>query len=64
MISVNMSAIFFCISLFLANGTPNWILVSKIFLVVGDLEGRNKGNKDTTINVKSDLYVFLKKSPV
>lgn len=26
-ISVSMSAIFFCISWFLANGTPNWILV-------------------------------------
>lgn len=28
-ISVNMSAIFFCISWFLAIGTPNWILVWK-----------------------------------
>lgn len=37
-ISVNMSAIFFCISWFLASGTPNWILIEeKVVLLKIDL---------------------------
>lgn len=35
-ISVNMSAIFFCINWFLASGTPNWILI----------EGQNSINRN------------------
>lgn len=32
-ISVNMSAIFFCISWFLASGTPNWILIEETVIL-------------------------------
>ena len=35
-ISVNMSAIFFCISWFLASGTPNWILSAKNKIIKQD----------------------------
>lgn len=47
-ISVNMSAIFFCISWFLASGTPNWILMQKTTLLFMFV---NKKNLKRIINI-------------